>query len=305
MTTGIEYNITPSRPEDFWSFLNPDPNQWSNTPIGIPVPNRLNNFRVGVRYYEERATTTNAFIKHEASGALFVSESGLSKIRVTLGSSISDPDPDPDPSPINRVYPGFEIISQTLECISTNNGDVFVDGTPPLYEDYPEFPTFTAPLEVYAADVYADAGITDDAAYQYSKVFDQTEFRVIPDTFVLTDDPPDVEVDNMPEQPFDPENGIFPYKSITSYKPDQRTAVKATFVLTTTLEGKRIPIPGPTPDSTMLTAGIRVTDTINITQWVTQTIYDWGPACRYYACRGQYAYNENNNYCPVDPWGGP
>ena len=52
--------------------------------------------------------------------------------------------------------------------------------------------------------------------------------------------------------------------------------------------------------------GAAFTETINITQWVTQTIYDWGPACRYYACRGQYAYNSiSDNYCPVDPWRGP
>ena len=277
MTTGIEYNITPSRPEDFWSFLNPDPNQWSNTPIGIPVPNRLNNFRVGVRYYEDRPDGVAA-----------------------------PPGPEPDPDNPDRAYPGFELISQTLECISTNNGDVFVEGTPPLYEDYPEFPTFTAPLGNYAAGAYANAGITDDSAYQYSKVFDQTEFRLIPDTFVLSDQPPDIEVDDIPEQPFDPENDIFPYKSITTFKPDQRTAVLATFVLTTTLEGNIAIFPDPEPDAPVTVITRRITETINITQWVTQSIYDWGPACRYYACRGQYAYNSiSDNYCPVDPWGGP
>ena len=201
MTTGIEYNITPSGAEDFISFLPPGPNQWANTPIGVPTPNPLNNFRVGVRYYEERATTTNAFLKHESTGALFVNNSGLHRIRLQLGSPISDPDPDNPGDPTNRVYPGFELISQTLECIDPSNGDVFVSGV-----DYPLVPTFTAPLEEYAADLYATAGITDGAAYAYAKVFDQTEFRIIPDTFVLSDEPPDIEVNNIPLEPYDPDN---------------------------------------------------------------------------------------------------
>jgi hypothetical protein len=300
MTTGIEYNITPSG-ADSPIYTGGGPNQWANTPIGVPIPNPLNNFRVGVRYYEERATTTNAFLKHESTGALFVNNSGLSKIRLQLGSPISDPDPDNPGDPTNRVYPGFELISQTLECIDPSNGDVFVSGV-----DYPLVPTFTAPLETYAADLYATAGITDGAAYAYAKVFDQTEFRLIPATFVLSDDPPDIEVNNIPLEPYDPDNNIFPYKSITAYNPDVRDAVLVTYRLTTTVEGRQIPIPGLTPGSTMLTAGLRVTDTINITQWVTQSINDWGPACRYYVCRGQYSSTKSDlNYCPVVPWEGP
>lgn len=278
MTTGIEYNITPSG-SDSSIFTGGGENQWANTPIGVPTPNPLNNFRVGVRYYEDRPSNVAA-----------------------------PPGPEPDPDNPDRAYPGFELISQTLECISTNNGDVFVEGTPPLYEDYPEFPTFTAPLEDYGADVYAIAGITDGAAYQYSKVFDQTEFRLIPDTFVLSDQPPDIEVDDIPEQPFDPENDIFPYKSITAYNPDVRDAVLATYELTTTLEGNIaiFPDPEPDPDAPVTVITRRITETINITQWVTQSINDWGPACRYYVCKGEYSYKSStDNYCPVVPWVNP
>ena len=40
---GIEYNITPPGAAG---------NSWADTPIGVPDPTLLNNFRVSVRYFE-------------------------------------------------------------------------------------------------------------------------------------------------------------------------------------------------------------------------------------------------------------
>ena len=268
MTGSIEYVITP-----LGSAVSPgidepstdSPNTWATTKIGVPDPNPLNGFRVKCRYVDEQMTPSGETVQQ---------------------------------------YPGFELISQTLEAVSPSGGDVFVVGTPPEYLDYPEFPTFTAPLGDYGANAYATAGITDGAAYQYVKVFDQTEFWIIPNTFEPPppSNPPEVdpseEVDgDIPLEPYDPENGIYPYKSITQYEPDTRTNVLVTYQLTTTLEGKIAPAPpDPTPDPV---TAIRVTETINITQWVQQSIYDWGPACQWYACRGEYAAT-GDNYCPVD-----
>ena len=132
---GIEYSITPSAPNSDYPLVSapvgdPDPDgpddtesrQWKTTKIGVPDPNPLNNFRVKCRYYVDQQTPQGETV---------------------------------------RQYPGFELISQTLECVSPSGGDVFVVGTPPEYLDYPEFPTFTADLEEYPANAYAVAGITD------------------------------------------------------------------------------------------------------------------------------------------------
>ena len=270
MSGSIEYLITPlgSSPEPGIDEPSTDsPNTWQTTKIGVPVPNPLNGFRVKCRYVDEQQAPSGEVVKQ---------------------------------------YPGFELISQTLECISPSGGDVFVVGTPPEYEDYPEFPTFTAPLEEYPANAYAIAGITDGAAYQYVKVFDQTEFWIIPSTFnpPPPSNPPIVDPSeevngDIPLEPYDPENGIYPYKSITQYKPDTRTNVLVTYQLTTTMKGKFAPAPpDPDPPETLTGPGQTITETINITQWVQQSIYDWGPACQWYACRGEYA-AANNNYCPV------
>ena len=267
MSGSIEYLITPlgSSPEPGIDEPSTDsPNTWATTKIGVPDPNPLNNFRVKCRYVDEQMSPSGETVEQ---------------------------------------YPGFELISQTLEAISPSGGDVFVVGTPPEYEDYPESPTFTAPLGDYAAGAYATAGITDGAAYQYVKVFDQTEFWIIPNTFnpPPPTNPPQVdpseEVDgDIPLEPYDPENGIYPYKSITQYEPDTRTNVLVTYTLTTTVKGNPLPAPPPGPDAVTF---VTITDTINITQWVQQSIYDWGPACQWYACRGEYAASGNNS-CPVD-----
>ena len=266
MSGSIEYVITPLGSAASPGIDEPStdsPNTWATTKIGVPDPNPLNGFRVNCRYVDEQQTPSGETVQQ---------------------------------------YPGFELISQTLECISPSGGDVFVIGTPPDYEDYPEFPTFTAPLGDYGAGAYATAGITDGAAYQYAKVFDQTTFKLIPAGYDPPSNPPlsdgSVEVNDIPLEPFNPEEGLFPYTAITHYEPDTRTNVLVTYQLTTTLEGKAAaPIP-PTPDPVTAT---RITETINITQWVQQSIYDWGPACRWYACRSEYAYiGTDENYCPVD-----
>ena len=61
-----------------------------------------------------------------------------------------------------------------------------------------------------------------------------------------------------------------------------------------------LPPPDPDPPETLTGPGQTITETINITQWVQQSIYDWGPACQWYACRGEYAAT-GNSYCPVGP----
>ena len=101
---GIEYLISPLGSSSSPGIDEPStdsPDTWATTKIGVPDPNPLNNFRVSCRYFVEQGTPGE--------------ETG-------------------------KTYPAFEVVSQTLEVISPSNGDVFVAGTPPEYQDYPEFP---------------------------------------------------------------------------------------------------------------------------------------------------------------------
>jgi hypothetical protein len=225
MAQGLEYLITPPG-----LALN----SWADTPIGVPDPTILNNFRAQVRYYEDTTDPTT----------------GLS----------------------TRTYPGFIVVSQTLNAVSPNGGDLFHEG-----ETYPASPTFTATGTV-AINGYATAGITDGAAYAYSKVFDQTEFRIIEIDYIPPKAPPavdgSVEVDNIPTEPYDPSNDIYPYDAITNYNPDPRNAVTVTYTLSTTYS---LSVGGPT-----------ATDQINIIQIVTQTIDDWSDACKDYVSKGAF-----------------
>ena len=233
---------------------------WKTVRIGVPAPNPLNNFIVKISYY-----------------------------RTTSDAPAPTPD-NPNPDPVTATsYPGFKLNSISLNAISPSGGDVFAVG-----ESYPTEPTFEASTGNYDVGEYATSGISDGAAYLYAKVFDQTEFRLLPRGYEPPPNPPIVdeseEVDSIPLEPFDPDADIFPYTSITAYKPDTRTNVQVTYSFSYTLQGKIGATYGPA-----------FTEAINITQWVQQSIYDWGPACRYYACRGKYAYTGNENYCPVGP----
>ena len=222
----VEYLITPAGPSE---------NSWSSTPIGVPDPNPLNNFRVSLRYYTEDPTDG-----------------------------------------VTRDYPGFRIVTQTLECISPNNGDVFHEE-----EEFPPSPTFTADGD-YLPDAYAVAGITDGSAYAYAKVFDETEFRIIETTYIPPKAPPavdgSVEVNSIPLEPYDPDNDIYPYDAITKYNPDKRDQVTVTYKLQTTLR----------PANAIGAYGAPVTYELNITQDVTQTITDWSDSCKEFVSKAGF-----------------
>lgn len=98
------------------------------------------------------------------------------------------------------------------------------------------------------------------SGYNYTDVFDQSEFRYIPFNSPAGDgDPPDVEVDDETPfkfLPYEPdvkdENGkvapIYPMDSITAYLPDGRDTVTVTYTVTMIVEderGRSLPLKNP------------------------------------------------------------
>ena len=220
MTSGIEFLVTPSGAEEGSTEY-----KWSNTPIGVPEPNPLNNFRVSFRYYEEDEFLT-------------------------------------------KSYPGFTSVSNVLTAVLPDSD---------LYTTETGDELFSAPNVAYPADAYAVAGITDGTAYAYSKVFDQTLFRILERDYIPPEAPPAVDgtvkVDVIPEEPYDPDNDLYPYEAINNYNPDPRNFVTVTYNF----------------KATVTSAGIQYSDEINITQRVTQSITDWSKACKYYVGRASYS----------------
>ena len=178
-----------------------------------------------------------------------------------------------------RGYPGFTLISNSLTAVSPDSD---------LYTTETGDELFDAPEEAYGPNAYAVAGITDGTAYAYTKVFDQTNFRIIetyPERYIPPEAPPaidgSVQVDVIPLEPYDPDNNIYPFEAVTAYNPDPRNFVTVTYNIKATV---RAPL-----------TGIEYSDEINITQQVTQSINDWSKACVLYVERGAYTNGLYNN----------
>ena len=173
--------------------------------------------------------------------------------------------------PPTRTYPEYWIKSQTLTPINP---------VPPLYTTDLGTEIFTAPVTPENSPVtgsYSTAGITDGTAYEYVKVFDQTDFKYIERNYVPPFNPPIVDPSisgDFPLEPYDPSAGIYPYSTITTYIPDTRDLVTVTYTLTTKYS--------------LSYNGSEITEVATITQDVLQTIHDWTDECRFYLQRGSY-----------------
>jgi hypothetical protein len=171
-----------------------EPYYWSDVSLEAGFEaNPLNGFRVGVRFYEQFSHTTTI--------------PGVPPEIVTT---------------YYREYPGFELISQTLEyggelVFRTNTGNEL----------------FTAEPRIYVVDEYATAGITDGTRYSYNRVFDEASISYLPRLSLAGQMP--VENGVLPDQPYD-ENAdppVYPIDLLTSFLPDDRDSVTVTFILTT------------------------------------------------------------------------
>jgi len=180
-----------------------EPYFWSDVSLEAGFEaNPLNGYVVGVRYYEQHSFTVTHPPVPDPNGG--------------------PPTPGYTETTYSRSYPGFELISQTLEyggelVFRTNTGN-----------------------ELYTADIgevepgdYALAGITDGTRYSYNRVFDQASISYLPRLSLSGQMP--VENGILPDQPYD-ENAdppVYPIDLITSFLPDDRDSVTVTFILTT------------------------------------------------------------------------
>jgi len=160
-----------------------------------------------------------------------------------------------------RTYPSWILDSQTLVVISPDP-DVFFN--PTVNE------LFTATPGNYITS-YANAGITNGSAYSYPAVFDQTEhWYLVKDYIPPAAAPPvddSIEADPFfPQEPYDPANDIYPTSAITRFIPDTRESVTVTYKLTTKYK--------------LTQNGSIITEIINITQVVTQSINNWTSIAR-------------------------
>ena len=176
-----------------------EPYYWSDVSLEAGFnANSLNGFRVGVRFYEQFSQT------------------------ITTPPGPGGVPPGSSTTTYYRAYPGFELISQSLQhaggiMFTTDNGDEL----------------FTADPGDFNEDEFAIAGITDGTKYSYTRVFDQAEITYIPRLSVAGQYPVGNGV--LPDRPYD-ENAnppLYPIDLLTSFLPDDRDSVTVRFNLVT------------------------------------------------------------------------
>ena len=242
----LEYSITPSfLPPVAPATWNEPPYQWATTPIGYLPPNPLTGFTVGVRPY---AITT------------------------------IPPDPNttpPTPETTTRVYPPWTLVSQTFVPLAPHNNP-----NPFTTETGNEL--FTATAGAYVG-FYAYAGITDGSAYAFAKTFDQSVFRYLERGYEPPTAPPPVDgsVDGeIPREPYDPTNNIYPTAAVVTFMPDTRQYVLVQYELTTTYD-----------------MGLgSISETAVVSQYIIQSINDWGDACRAEIERTEYFHSLGGSF---------
>ncbi len=173
---------------------------------------------------------------------------------------VSNTDPQTGVTTETRSYPSWKLISQTLVVVSPDP-DVFFNPT--------GNELFTATPGNYVTS-YATAGIKNGSGYSYPLVFDQTEYLYLERDYIPPAAPPPVDGSVsadpfFPQQPYDPANGIYPTSAITKFSPDPRESVTVTYELTTLYNTG---------------FGSSISESINITQVVTQSINNWTSIAR-------------------------
>jgi hypothetical protein len=165
---------------------------------------------------------------------------------------------DPTSGEETRTYPQWIVVSQTLVTLSPHTYP------PGPYSTNTGTELFTVSPGTYSA-TYQNAGITNGTAYSYSKVFDQTEHYYLTRDYIPPAGAPvdgSIKADPFfPQEPYDPDNNIYPTSAIIKFIPDTRDFVTVTYQLTTKYK--------------LTNSGSTINDTINITQVVTQNINNW------------------------------
>lgn len=156
--------------------------------------------------------------------------------------------------PQGPQYPEWELVNQTITISLPECGTEVFGGEPNEYE----------------GGDWAEGGIVDDTGYIYTEVFDQTAFFYLPPFSGDTQDNFSGELEatqGFPQEPFDPDNDVYPMDAITRFLPDQRQSVIITYTVDTEYA---LGHSGPQGPQDILT------DTITIYHEVSQPVYNWG-----------------------------
>lgn len=232
---GGEWPESATRCEKFGSPNSPY--RWDSINMDLIEDKSLSGFRIKVRYYERYQST------------------------LTTPLGVIAPDPLPEgyvaqekTADINIQYPVFEIISQTLtkkspdrQVFRSNLGDeletipagsygpfgdaelceLFVDGTSGAYTPKTEFADNSSG---YASS----AGIKNNTAYTYGRVFNECDVQYIPRLSTLKQSPVQL-LGAIPVDPHFPnaDPPQYPMDSMYTLQPDPRTVVTMTYTLKT------------------------------------------------------------------------
>lgn len=178
---------------------------------------------------------------------------GIDGVEPLVGFRVKSRPVDPE-GPQGSQYPEWELISQTITISKPNCGPQTYGGQEGLY----------------GAEEWSEGGIDDDTGYIYTEVFDQTYFYYLPPFSGDTQDNFSGELEaaqGFPQEPYDPENGVYPMDAITRYLPDQRPSVVITYTVNTEYS---IGSQGPQGPQDILT------DSVTIYHEVSQPVYNWG-----------------------------
>ena len=170
----------------------------------------------------------------------------------------------------NYTYPDWELVSQTIECISHGDPNPFANQLDTeVYEP--------ATPGVYGVDI-AVATLKSEAEYSYPKVFDQSVFNWIEPLSPWDSSP---RGGDIPTEPYDPPE-LYPIDAITKYKPDMRRVVTVTYRVTTQYK---------------INNGATQTETVTVSQPVRQNMWNWSGVVKQYVDRSHFG----NGYRPQKP----
>ena len=178
---------------------------------------------------------------------------GIDDVEPLVGFRVKSRPVDTE-GPQGSQYPDWELLNQTITISKPNCGPQSYGGTEGLY----------------GAEEWAEGGIDDETGYIYTEVFDQTYFYYLPPFSGDTQENFTGELEaaqGFPQEPYDPENGVYPMDVITRYLPDQRPSVVITYTVDTEY---CIGSQGPQGPEDILT------DSITIHHEVSQPVYNWG-----------------------------
>lgn len=149
------------------------------------------------------------------------------------------------------THPAWELIDQTITISLPECGVEVFGGTPGSY----------------LGGEYSEGGIVDGTGYIYTETFTQSNFWYLRaysgstfDEFVGEEEA----VNGFPDEPYDPDNDVYPMDTVTRFSPDDRAEIVVQFDVTTTYR-----------QSFLGTPGGEETETISIFQTVRQPNNNW------------------------------